>query len=92
MKKTLIIILMAMLIFTGCNIKTSEEKVSDSGIKENSTKEAVKLEESLDDKIEKKISSMTIEEKVGELLMPSIDTVNTNGEKIDFTMITPEVE
>lgn len=92
MKKTLIIILMAILIFTGCNIKNSEEKVPDSGIKENTTKEAVKLEESLDEKIEKKISSMTIEEKVGQLLMPSIDAVNTNGEKIDFTMVTPEVE
>lgn len=92
MKKTLIIILMAILVFTGCNIKTSEEKVLDSEIKENTTKEAVKLEESLDEKIEKKISSMTIKEKVGQLLMPSIDTVNTNGEKIDFTMATPEVE
>lgn len=81
-----------MLVFTGCNIKAEKEQVSNNGRKGNTTQDTIKPEESLDEKIDKKISSMTIEEKVGQLLMPFIDTINTDGEKIDFTMVTPEVQ
>ncbi|GAA0121489.1 glycoside hydrolase family 3 protein [uncultured Clostridium sp.] len=92
MKRVLSIILMVVIVFTGCSIKSEKEQVSNSDGKENTSQGVTKPEETLDEKIEKKISSMTIEEKVGQLLMPSIDTVSKDGEKVDFTMVTPEVE
>lgn len=80
MKKGLCLALVAMISLSmfGCS-KTEEPK--------EETKQEVKTELTSEEKINNKIKEMSVEEKVGQLLMPYIDKTVSEGKLVDVTEV-----